>query len=432
MFLNHKHGNMLITTVTLISIFFVFVFFIFDDNLDPKIQSIIDKYNTQYSTKDNGSVYQLGMWSKLDKTPYQIGLWRVNQYKEALAQKSGSIEDLKYEGYTEEDWILQLYSEDSKPDLLCNFREHNCLESIYERSEEALDLAAENAIYIERYNGLMEFNKFELYEKPTFMSPFLYMGPNMDVLQLKLMALFQKVKSKKYKEVSDEISKLVLFNKKVLEQTPYLMMKIVSVVELEQTLNAAAFLISRTDQRNIDEWQSFIETLTQLTQNQLKMNKLLHVEFVSQVNSLDILDVGEFEKTLPNFVKLLPHRILFKRNKSINMSYSAMTANMDKIELVGDKIVSYEKVDISDFLTLDYSNVIGSLLMMTVIPRVLDIETTLYDIEVKQRMIKHQFRGNAQANFVSPYNGQEAYISNNMFCSSSHDDRENDICVSAF
>lgn len=63
------------------------------------------------------------MWSSLDSSPYEVGLWRLKQHNDALAKQDGSIVNLEFEGYPENEWIEELYAEDAKPELLGDFAE---------------------------------------------------------------------------------------------------------------------------------------------------------------------------------------------------------------------------------------------------------------------------------------------------------------------
>jgi len=344
--------------------------------------------------------------------------------------------NLEFEDYPEKEWIEELYLAGAKPELLCDFAQKKCLNFVYENLELASELINDNKGYIKRYDGLLNFNKFELYAKPSYSLPMMKFGPSLDILKLKLMSLFQKVKDKNYKDASDELSKLVLFNKNVLEKTPYIMPKVVSLVELELILNSAAYLISNTDNNNISDWSSFISTLNQLTSNQLKFDKPLFGEFVSQVNALDIIEQHDLSNELPTFIKYLPLRLLYKRNRSINMLFDAMTVNMGKTEIVGKRIVTQDKGNNKDMLAFDYRNAIGSLLIMASTPKFLDLEDALYNLEVKQRMIKHLFfvqkTGSEHSTFKSPYTGIVATLEDEIFCTAPLESEDNNICITAF
>ena len=87
-----------IFALTLLIASVLFYLFLVDDELNPEIQPILDQYNSQHTTENNGSVYQLGMWSALDTSPYDVGLWRLNQYNEALSNNGYSVIDVEFEG----------------------------------------------------------------------------------------------------------------------------------------------------------------------------------------------------------------------------------------------------------------------------------------------------------------------------------------------
>jgi hypothetical protein len=76
---------------------------------------------------------------------------------------------------------------------------------------------------------------------------------------------------------------------------------------------------------------------------------------------------------------------------------------------------------------------------MASVPKFIELENQVYDIEIKQRMLKHLFklkddsRGvEYQTSYKSPYTGQEAHVLDNNYCITVDKDNENDICISKF
>lgn len=178
--LENKNRVVLIIILLLLVLFYLFII---DDKLNPEIQLILDQYNTQHTIYENGSVYQLGIWSALDTSPYDVGLWRLKQYNESLSNNGYTVVDVEFEDYPENDWIESLYSEDKMPELLCDFNKLECLELIYQDPSNIVNLIAENSDYIKRYDGLMKFDKFALYETPSYMLPMMKFGPSLALRQ---------------------------------------------------------------------------------------------------------------------------------------------------------------------------------------------------------------------------------------------------------
>jgi len=413
--------------------------FVQDDELNPNIQPILDQYNTQHTVDENGSVYQLGMWSALGTSPYEVGLWRLKQFNNALSNDGYNVVDVKFEDYPEENWLELLYPEDEIPELLCDFNKAACLELIYNDPSHISNLIAENHEYIKRYEGLMKFDNFALYESPSTMLPMMRFGPSLDILKLKLIDIINDVKQRKIVLASRKLIDLNHHNRRVLEQTPYAVSKVISFVETELIIDVFAFILSKNDAVPVSLWKEVIASLKPLTENQLKLNRVLLNEFVAQTKIFDVLTAEDYKEDLPSVIKYIPLSLMFKKNRTMNMLYAEITRNFDKLEFIGDEIKVIKGKQLADVVYFDYKNAIGSLLLMTALPNFIELETQVYNIEIKQRMLKHLFeqkliKGDAdnQGVYKSPYTGKKAHIIGNNYCITVDDNSKNDICISYF
>ena len=434
--LENKNRVVLIIILLLLVLFYLFII---DDKLNPEIQPILDQYNTQHTIDENGSVYQLGMWSALDTSAYDVGLWRLKQYNESLSNNSYTVVDVEFEDYPEDDWIESLYPEDKMPELLCDFNKLECLEFIYKNPSNISNLIAENSEYISRYEGLMEFDRFVLYETPSYKLPMMKFGPSLDILKLKLVEIINDVKQGQIGLASSKLIPLIKHNRRILEQTPYVIPKVISIVESEIIIDVFAFILSKSDDTPASFWKDVIASLKPLTDNQLKLNKVFLNAFVAQAKMFEVLKPEDYKRDLPSVIKYIPLSLMFKKNRSMNMLYEATTRYFERLEFAGDEIKVIKGKEIGDVVYFDYRNALGSLLLMTSIPKFIELENQVYNIEIKQRMLKHLFELkmknhgiNNQRLYKSPYTGQTAHVIGNNFCIVVDDDSKNDICISNF
>ena len=292
--------------------------------------------------------------------------------------------------------------------------------------------------FIQRYDELMSFTDFSLYSAPSYSLPEPAFGPSADILQLKLLRIIELVKYNDFTYATNELIALINFHKRVLEQTPYMAPKIISMIELEMVLETSAYLMSKTTPENISLWQNVIDAIAPLNNNQLSMRQQFIHEFVAQVNALEKIDITQYDESLPATVNFLPIKILYKKNKTINMLYQWMTSQAGLISLSSsNQIVKRNKLSMDDILKFDYQNPIGSMLAKDMAPKLLNLESFLYQIETKQQMIKHLYLAKNKTNasqqeYISPYTQKPAYISDHSFCVSTDESIQNDICLSAF
>lgn len=429
-----KLKGLLLTGIALLIALFSYLL-AFDDAINPQIPPILEKYNSQYTTENNGSVYQLGMWASLDDSPYEVGLWRLNQYQAALAKQGGVIAELKYEDYPTSDWLKLPFPSDQRPELLCDFDRVECLTRIYDSSEKAAKLSRDNQAYIDRHDGLKAFNRFELYDKPSIALPQIHFGPGVDILKLKLMTLFGQVKAKEYKEASDELARLVTFYKRMLAQTPYLIADITAILELDVTLNTAAFLMAKTDENAMSDWSSLVSVLTQFEPEQLSLEKAIFSDVAGQVNALDEADLRHFVKEQGGWQQYLPIDVLYKRNRTINQLFEIMTANLGKAKFVGERIVIEPSTYVGRMLDVDLRNLVGSQVIISAPPKFTSFESELFDLAVKQDMLKHLMLNainNETKTFKSPYTGKAASIKEHQLCITHYPANEKGICLAHF
>lgn len=404
-----------------------------DDDLNPEIVQLLEEYSSSITTQQNGSVYHMGMWSSLESSPYEVGLWRIEKYEKSLANTELPSTSIEFDDYPEEDWIEEIFPEDEKPKWLCDYDEIGCLESIYNQSEHAIYLGDTFAKHIERYNGVFNYTNFGLYQQPSIYGPMMKFGPGIDVLKIKLILNLHNFKLGKRETVVEDFIQLINHHKLVLGQTPYTVSKVISVVELQLIYKAAAFLISKTNDDDLFFWKPYIDSLTQLKTDQLTFNKPLNHEFMSSYNSFQIAGLGNFKENLPSILKYLPKSFLYKPNRTANLMFKGMTVKRGKYELLGDRIFVHEKPNVDDAIKFELSNPIGSLLAMTVTPKYLELDGALHNLEIFQRMTKHFYQqriNNSNESFLSPYTGMKGLFKESFYCIDGYDKEDKPICLS--
>lgn len=410
-------------------------FFVLDDPLDQEVEALITHYNNNHQIEDNGSIFQLGYWADISDSAEQIGLWRLNQYKSALSRLKEK-EKVTFEDYPEEYLISEVYPDQDNPEFLCDIQQPSCFNYLYKNIESIMPLTQEKFWYIDRYDELMTFDTFTLYAKPSHSLPEPDFGPSSDILQLKLIDIIHNVKAGDIQLAIAKIKQLIIFHKNVLEQTPYIAPKIMSIIELEMVIETTSFLISKTPPENREQWQAIIIHLTPLTNEQLSMKKTFVHDFIAQVNSLNNVDIARYSVELPEIVNFLPSRLLYKKNMTINMLYQWMTSNHGLLSFKNGKVVEKKKNNVKAILAFTYQNPVGSILAAAMAPKLLNLEHFLYEIEVKQQMLKFLFSSKKNSTLVdifkSPYTDNPAEINGQMFCVSTDSDSENDICITYF
>lgn len=404
-----------------------------DDDLNPEIVKLLVEYSSNITKQQNGSVYHMGMWSSLDSSPYEVGLWRIEQYENSIANTLLPSTSIEFEDYPKEDWIEEIFSEDEKPKWLCDYDETGCLDSIYNQSEQAIYLGDTFQKHIDRYDGVFDYTNFGLYQQPSIYAPMMMFGPGIDVLKIKLILSLHNYKLGYRGSVVEELVQLLNHHKSVLSQTPYTVPKVISVVELQYIYKAASYLISKTNNENLSIWKPYIDALNHLDKDQLTFNKPLNHEFISSYNSFQIAVLGNFRKDLPSILNYLPKSFLYKPNRTANTMFKGMTVKRGMYEWVGEEIIVHDKPELDDAIQFDLSNPIGSFLAIAVTPRFLELDGALHNLEVFQRLTKHIYSQrllNGDDRFLSPYTGKEGVVKANFYCIDGQSKDDKPICLS--
>ncbi len=425
--------NMIKTPLVIVLVCFVVYLFLKDDELNPEVVELLEEYSSEISKNNNGSVYHLGMWSSLESSPYEVGLWRIEQYNNSLTNTELPFTSTDYDDYPTEDWIEDIFTESEKPKWLCDFDENGCLESIYNQSEHAIYLGDVFQNYIKRYDGVLDYTNFGLFQKPLIPEPMIMLGPGIDVLKIKLILNLHDFKLGRREAVIEELTKLLNHHKSVLGQTPYDISKVMSVVELKLIFKASAFLISKTNDEDLSAWKPYVDSLNQLEKDQLTFDKSLNHEFISIYNTFEQAGSGRLRKNISNILKYFPKSLLFKHNRTVNIMFKGLTLKKGRYELIGDRIIAHKKPNVDDVIKFDLSNPIGSFLVLVLTPKYADFDVNLYNLEVLQRLTKHLYNKRFkydEGEFISPYTGEVGQFKGNLYCIDAQDKDDKPLCLS--
>ena len=420
--------------VVVIFIFTLFSYlFLLDEPLHDDIPKILAEFNHAQPDINNGSIYQLGMWSEISEDPYAIGQWRLSQYKQAEQTTPTSQQEITFIDYPEELQIFELFNREKRPEVFCEIADSTCLTYIYENTAEIRPLLNEYQFFIERYDTLMSYQNFSAYLPPTFYIPLPDFGPSADILQLKLLAIINQAKNENELAAISALVNLLTFQKQILEQSPYMPVKIASTIELDMIIDTIAFLLSKSS--NKTSWQILIENLAPFTNSQLTFAKPFFHEFVAQVNALEHIDIASHEDKLPKVINFLPAKILYKKNRTINTLYRWVNNNIGGLKFNNNnQIEVINKAKPEEILRFDYQNPVGSKLLLSMAPKLSNLERFTFQLAVKQQMLRYlyqlPFNKHNQSVYISPFTGKPAYYNEMKFCVSVDQRQHNDICIS--
>lgn len=411
------------------------VLFSFDEELNPEIPKLIESINTEVSTAENGMVFLLGMGTNTNKTPYEIGLERIQNYhlrkEPSYAEAYDPLEDS-----SSEMWLPELEGGEDVSNLMCYFLESECLHLVWINRSEIPSLIEEHADYLDVVNQLIEYETFRPVVMPNISAPMVFHNNSLFSHKLKLLEIVHFFAIQDYSSAFTELTKLIQLHQNLLAQSPQLIVKVVAIVQYQATLEVAAFLLTKTDSSNINVWEGVETSLTQFEPSVASQQRQFSVEFVGMVNAIkettelngESIDVGPFHLT---------QSLAYKPNMTINLLYKTLMGSVNTYEWSNGRIERTKpKREKGEMAPLQITNYVGSLLVRTAVPRFLDIESDILELYFRNKVLqasidaRKKFKAPKvdQIDIISPYTGLQAFLKNEKLCVDPAADESEDLC----
>ena len=412
------------------------IYFSIDDEINPEIPRILQEYENLVSTKNNANVYRLGMWIESTKPPYEAGLEIIESYNRAILESEGKVQDLDLYNYPEEGMKLDEEEQLHSP-LMCNFEASDCINFIWATSGIRDKFTSQYGEYITRLNELIEYSKFNLFLSPSYMVPEIQASEDLFALKLKLLEIIAMYRSENDEESLNEISKLLIYFNSELECTPYPMPKVVALVSNIIITDVISFLISKTNVNELEKWMHIIELIPPLTHSQLSMEKVLLQEFVIFTKAEKDIHEGNIE-SLPWYIKFAPKSLIYKPNLTSNLFLKEIMKGINTVSIENGKLKikrSHESEELAERIQL--RNLLGSTLVLTAIPKYINVERDLYLLDLKRYLLREvyeikltgeQVSESNLPSFLNPLSNESIYLKDDeRLCLP--DSKGKDICI---
>ena len=410
-----------------------FYFLDSDEEVDPSAAELIKTINSEISTENNGMVFLLGMWTAQELSPYQVGLSRIENFELTRTQPNSDRYN-PLEDYKSEMWLEEIDDEAISP-ITCNFREKPCVEFVWSNASEIPALLGQYEIYLNRLDQLLQYESFSVPTKPHISSPMVFHQAYTFAVKLKLLEIVNFAKSGDFSSAATNLSELIELNLNLLENSPDLFTKVIAVVHHEQTLEIAAFLLTKTPKQNVEAWRETIDVASQFKTTAASNKRQLGIELVAFINAIhahpEFLNFHD-----DSGIQFLPKSLLYKPNMTLNLFFETLMKSVDvyvwkegKIQLV--KTLDEKQKRPSTQLT----NFIGSTFVQVATPRYLNIEREILELYFRNEVYKASFKERLnglpitdKTNIKSPYTGKNAYSKDGLLCADGDINKPETLC----
>lgn len=279
-----------------------------DEPLNPKVADYLTPLPKTVLTENNAAYLILGFTAKQDQDPVAAAQQTLQEYDAALADP-----DKHYQAN------FDYFSIADKQNLLCDFKEADCLTSVVKNVEAILAIGAQYPAYQARYQALLQRPNYERLIKPSLVEPNPY--PNFSVIlqmqRIKLSGLLVEASP----NAMDALYQDIQFWRMILSNASSLITKMVATRALSNDYHVVQYLAKNVPDVVDDRFKA------PLTAQEKDMKPVLESDFKlftnlilwMDQNHLFAMNGGEW-----SFLENLAGRFFFKKNATINMLYDQL------------------------------------------------------------------------------------------------------------
>ncbi len=162
-----------------------------------------------------------------------------------------------HDKYTSVSWLEYVDDESVFP-LMCHFLEQACLDEIWSQAAAIDAFVDSKKLVLERLEGLMAYDSYRLFSKPTIGQPQPSLQSGLFSTKLKQLQVISLVAKGDYETASHELARLARLNINIIEKTPDIITKVVALVYQAEVIQVASYLMSKTPHSSVMLWDDFI------------------------------------------------------------------------------------------------------------------------------------------------------------------------------
>ncbi|GGF60583.1 hypothetical protein [Alteromonas lipolytica] len=404
-----------------------------DQELNSAVKSIRAKHNIPGPIENNGEVYRLGMRADFADDPYQVGKNIVEQARQQDGVISDDVIDAVYPAHQ---WLAEIPVNERTSALLCNLWDPACFDFIWQHSEQIDALYQRYQPYVERFEGLMAYDTFIPVSKPAILTRYHFSDLDLLALRIMLLRTVALVKDGQTEAAAQKLAALLRFQSQQLIIVNEAVSRAIAIAEYKFSLDTAAFLLSKTPESAVNDWQVVYNALTPFDRNTVNMTSIYEREIAIYANDLDHLLHDTHKSAGTGLFSSLYLPLFYKPNKTLNTlyAYTQLVSNQMTVEN-GRFVIRNIDQEKQALLGFSLNNYIGNLVIETAVPKLIHLQEAMHELNYLQRLFRLIYNAKvtddpAQLNsIVSPYTGEEAFIKQSHLCLAGDGSLNDDICL---
>jgi hypothetical protein len=165
--------------------------------------------------------------------------------------------------------------------------------------------------------------------------------------------------------------------------------------------------------------------------------RIVSAEFVLLMNSMLELESSE-SYDIPTYLNALPFLWLYKPNRTNNLLFDSLHEGVNVYQWRDNRIVQVKPNRLKpDDIPLQWTNIVGSMLVKTTVPRFLDLESSALELYFQHQFYQSIYlrRVNEESitldelDTVSPYSGNRAFRQGKKVCVDGEPESAEPICL---
>ncbi|NRB39796.1 MAG: hypothetical protein HRU20_15240 [Pseudomonadales bacterium] len=364
-----------------------------DDDLSATANEWILKLEQDRNSHSEAFIYLSGIMAAEDEEVLLVGKRRFTAYRKAESLMQPFDESIASDDYPEKNMLAKPQMDN---EIYCALWEQGCLDNMLKHREKWQSELDKHSVLLARYRSFIAYSEFTTLSKPSAIEEYpryeyLKYGNRLAVIE-SLSVAEQHSKKAAIDTLNNEITQL----RTQLAVADTLVHKMLFISMIADNLEAIA-LISNTY-----NYQLRLD-IPYLSANELSVKAPMIREF-GMVHSLysnlegqpELLEIGG---NLPSWLG----RIIFKTNKTINESISSYEKVIQLSSLSQASFASYVLAGNDETkTTIDYFNVVGSILNNIAVPDYYGYVARLYDLNGKIALVNHLLEGQKKQ-LINPY-----------------------------
>lgn len=406
----------------------LFIHLLLDDELEPMAQHWIDALSKEPSLHNNGYIELMALGMKGDTSHQRTKSAYLDASNDS---QKGIINHEKVLHYPKLDRLVKVSNDLN----LCTLDTDGCIETIIADRKKIEDVLSPYLPLFIKLRGIGELSNFQSLNAIVTELDFKSMNALFQLASIEVLLL---IDAGKLKQAEGHLAKLIRVERQFLASANEATFDVLPLIHFKAFYTP---LIQRLVELGYDGWQHLSKVITPLTFDEIAMNKIWLQLFVGAANVLKAKQGSEVSNSDTNIFEQGWMRISFKENMTINQMFALTQMKLlpegtTKKNMLEELKVRAQLAENTNTERLDamkntvrysirnYRNVVGSLLVTTAVPKLLDLHEDKLELDLQLLLLNALIESSdgqlknvvKKFSYQNPYTGEMPTLRNGDIC----------------